>query len=592
MKQIKEEIKQFIAEVLITIAKKEFSHAGDAETAIKPEELVLEIPPKPELGDIAVPMFPFAQLFKTAPPTIAGMVCGEIERRGDSSRFSVQAAGPYVNIKVDPVSYSRSVMDQVSEQGDAYGRSDALTGTKVMIEFSCPNTNKPLHLGHMRNNAIGESVARLFEGCGAQVRKVNLINDRGIHICKSMLAYSRFGDEKTPESEGIKSDRFVGDYYVAYNSWQEEDPEAEKLAREMLLKWEAGDSETVALWKRMNTWAIEGIEETYRKTGISFDHIYYESETYKLGKEEVLKGHDQGTFYKDDSGAIIVDLEEIDLDKKVLLRGDGTSLYMTQDLGTAIQRHRDWPFHRMVYVVGSEQQYHFQVLFYILKKLGYAWAESLHHLSYGMVNLTEGKMKSREGTVVDADDLLSQLADLAEAEIREKGREEKISDPRATAERIALGALHFYLLQTSPGKDMIFDPKKSIAFTGSTGPYLQYTCARISTMLDKFEERKEDIGKGEFNPELLTVREEWELVKYAGRFQEVLEKSCNEMNPSYMVTYLYETAKTFSQYYHDNPVLHNDDPNLVITRVTLAKAVLQVLKNGLFFINVPFLASM
>jgi arginyl-tRNA synthetase len=592
VKQIKEDIKEVISGIL-TGAALELA-GGNRETTqiIGPEQIIVETPPKPELGDLAFPMFPFAKIFKTSPRKIAELVQEKLEARQDRISFRGSAEGPYLNVRIDTRAYSQRVIEEVLEAGEDYGRSELLADTKVMIEFSCPNTNKPLHLGHTRNDAIGESVARLFEGCGAAVRKVNLINDRGIHICKSMLAYKRFGEGKTPESEGIKSDRFVGDYYVAYNKWQEQDGSAEEQAREMLLKWENGDPETVDLWKRMNRWAIEGIEETYKKTGVSFQCVYYESETYKLGKQEVLKGYESGAFYKDESGAVWVDLGEINLDKKVLLRGDGTSLYMTQDLGTAIQRHRDWPFDRMIYVVGSEQQYHFQVLFYILRKLGYDWARDLHHLSYGMVNLTEGKMKSREGTVVDADDLLAELTDLAASEIREKGREEEMENPKETAEKIALGALHFYLLQTSPGKDMIFEPEKSIAFTGSTGPYLQYTCARISTMLGKYEARKETIGTGQFHAELLTVPEEWELIKNIGRFQEVLEKSCTEMNPSLTAAFLYETAKTFSQYYHDNPVLHNEDPDVVATRITLAQAVLQVLKNGLYFINVPFLSSM
>ncbi len=592
MKQIKEDIKEVLSGIVTEVALELSGGNRESAQTIGPEQMIVETPPKPELGDLAFPMFSFAKICKTSPRKIAELVQEKLEGRKDRISFQGRAEGPYLNVRIDTSAYSQRVIEEVLKAGEAYGRSELLADTKVMIEFSCPNTNKPLHLGHMRNDAIGESVSRLFEGCGSEVRKVNLINDRGIHICKSMLAYKRFGEGKTPESEGIKSDRFVGDFYVAYNKWQEQDGSAEEQAREMLLKWENGDPETVELWKRMNGWAIDGIEETYKKTGVSFHSVYYESETYKLGKQEVLKGHESGAFYKDESGAVWVDLGEINLDKKVLLRGDGTSLYMTQDLGTAIQRHRDWPFNRMIYVVGSEQQYHFQVLFYILRKLGYQWADDLHHLSYGMVNLTEGKMKSREGTVVDADDLLMELTGLAAAEIREKGREEGMENPAETAEKIALGALHFYLLQTSPGKDMIFEPKKSIAFTGSTGPYLQYTCARISTMLGKYEERKETIGTGQFNAELLTVPEEWELIKNIGRFQEVLEKSCAEMNPALMAAFLYETAKTFSQYYHDNPVLHNEDPDLVATRITLAQAVLQVLKNGLHFINVPFLSSM
>lgn len=588
MKQIRDHIKKHTAEALNRLLA---ARAPDAEP-IRPEQLVLETPPDPALGDIGIPMFPFARFFKTAPAEISKMLCAELEKTFSGGDYSFETAGPYVNVRIKRETYTGEVIEGILSSGDSYGANSRLAGVRMVIEFSCPNTNKPLHLGHLRNDAIGESLARIAERSGAEVRKVNLINDRGIHICKSMLAYERFGGGVTPESEGMKSDHFVGNYYVAFNKWASEDPSAEEAAREMLRSWEKGEGETVELWNRMNRWAIEGIEETYRKTGISFDTVYFESRTYTLGKNEVLKGLEKGIFTKDGSGTVWADLDEADLGKKVLLRGDGTSLYVTQDIGTALQRHRDWPFDTMVYVVGSEQQYHFQVLFEILKMLGYNWAENLYHLSYGMVNLTEGKMKSREGTVVDADDLLEELSALALDEIREKGREEDIQTPEKTAERIALGALHFYLLQATPSKDMIFQPQKSISFTGSTGPYLQYTCARISSMLGKYRDREEEFSGGCFSGKLLTVPEEWEIVKLLGLFPETVAKACAEMNPSLITAFLYDLAKLFSQYYHDNPVLHNEDPNLVVTRITLSRAVLQVMRNGMYLINVPFLSSM
>ncbi len=587
MREIRDNLRKTISTALSRLLEERGAEG------VSPEQVVVENPPSPDLGDVAFPMFGYAKLFRSAPPAIATALKELLDTEDDLEiPGSTIAEGPYLNIRLDSTRLSGGILDKVFDAGDEYGRSDLYAGERTVVEFSCPNTNKPLHLGHLRNDAIGESIARIYDSAGAEVRKVNLINDRGIHICKSMLAYTLFGEGKSPEGESRKSDHFVGDYYVAYNAYAAEEPKAEDQAREMLRRWENGETETMELWNLMNRWAIEGIEETYRRTGISFDMIYFESQTYSRGREEVLEGLDRGIFYRDDTGTVWVDLTDEDLDTKVLLRGDGTSLYITQDIGTAIARNDDWGFTKMIYVVGSEQQYHFKVLFSILRRLGYEWADNCYHLSYGMVNLPEGKMKSREGTVVDADDLIEELSSLALAEIREKGREEEITDPEATAEKVALGALHYYLLQANPAKDMIFDPKKSISFNGSTGPYLQYTCARISNMLRKYEERKETFGAGKFIPKLLTVQDEWTLVKGISDFQETVESAARDYNPSIVAGYLYELAKVYSHYYHENPVLHNEDADLVVTRITLTRAVLQVLKNGLELINVPFLDRM
>jgi arginyl-tRNA synthetase len=587
VREIRDELRQTVSKGLTRLLEQR------GEEGVDPDQVVVENPPSPDLGDVAFPMFGYAKLFRGSPQSIAVALKELLDTEEDLEiPGSAVVEGPYLNVRLDSNRLSGGVLDRVFEKGDEYGRSDLYVGEKTVVEFSCPNTNKPLHLGHLRNDAIGESIARIYDFAGAEVRKVNLINDRGIHICKSMLAYTLFGEGKTPEEEPRKSDHFVGDYYVRYTAYAAEEPQAELQAREMLRAWEKGDPKTMELWTLMNRWAIEGIEETYRRTGISFDMIYFESQTYSLGREEVLKGLERDIFYRDEEGTVWVDLTDEDLDKKVLLRNDGTSLYITQDIGTAIARNDDWGFTKMIYVVGSEQQYHFKVLFSILRNLGYAWADNCFHLSYGMVNLPEGKMKSREGTVVDADDLIDELSTLALEEIRDKGREEEITDPAATAEKVALGALHFYLLQTNPGKDMIFDPKKSISFNGSTGPYLQYTCARISNMLRKYEERKDGFAGGKFTPKLLTVQDEWTLVKAISDFPETVESAAREFNPSILAGYLYELAKVFSHYYHENPVLHNEDPDLVVTRITLTKAVLQVLKNGLELINVPFLDRM
>ena len=557
------------------------------------DQIIIGNPPKPEMGDFAFAMFPFAKEFRIAPPQIAAMVAEHLQQMPEAAAGGrISTAGPYVNVAVDISGTAEDVIEAVLEQRGRYGKLDNLAGKKIMVEFSCPNTNKPLHLGHLRNDSIGACIARILEAAGADVMKVNLINDRGIHICKSMLAYKKFGEGATPESTGVKSDHFVGDYYVKFDSWYKQDETAIEGAQKMLQDWEAGDEETTALWKLMNRWTIDGIEETYKATGISFDKIYYESNTYSSGKDEVLKGLKDGVFYKEDDNSIWIDLSDIKLDKKVLLRGDGTSLYMTQDLGTAIARHSDWPFDQLIYVVGSEQQYHFRVLFHILKSLGYEWAEDLKHLSYGMVNLPDGKMKSREGTVVDADDLVAQLTELAREEIISKERADEVGDVEATAHSIALGALNYYLLQVSPAKDMIFNPSESLSFTGNTGPYLQYMGARISSMIRKFND-KADEYKG-FNPSfsLLKNDDEKELVKLLASYPEIVLQAAEELNPSALTAHLYELAKMFSRFYHDNPVLNNDDKTLSVTRMALSEAVLQVLRNGFDLIGIPFLEKM
>jgi arginyl-tRNA synthetase len=426
-----------------------------------------------------------------------------------------------------------------------------------------------------------------------------------------MLAYKEHGQGKTPQSEGIKSDRFVGDFYVCFNKVLK--TEADELiqkgmtkeeaeikaplmerAQELLRKWEAGDSETTELWKQMNSWAIQGMKETYERTGISFDKYYFESETYMLGKDEVQKGLEKGIFFCQEDGAVAVDLTEEKLDKKILLRSDGTSIYITQDFGTAINRHNDWPFDQMIYVVGSEQRYHFKVLFIILEKLGYAWAKDLYHLSYGMVNLPEGKMKSREGTVVDADILIDSLRDMALSEIRDKEREEEVGDALDVAEKIALGALHYFLLQTNPVKDMLFDPKESLSFTGNTGPYLQYMGARISSMLRKNNEQliknKEQGTENDFS--LLTSDAEWDLVKSLAGYPAAVGEAAANLDPSHLVGYLYELSKAFSRFYHDCPILNCEDPALSKARLELSRAVMLVLKDAFYLVCIPFLEVM
>ncbi len=588
MIDMKQEWKRLIAEAVAELAREKGIEPVPSE-----ESVILEIPPRPELGDLAFPMFPYARILRAAPPVIAGLVRDKIVASGKAERLGgITQEGPYLNVVFSRTEVARQVLAAVEREGDEYGKVDLLAGQKVMVEFSCPNTNKPLHLGHMRNDAIGESVARILAAAGADVRKVNLINDRGIHICKSMLAYLKFGEGRTPEDEGLKSDHFVGKYYVKFNEWVKSDPSAEEQARQLLREWEQGKPEVVELWKTMNAWTVSGIEETYRATGISFDTFYYESETYQSGRSEVLKGLAAGSFYREEDGSVQVDLSEINLDKKVLLRSDGTTLYLTQDIGTAIARHGDWPFDRLIYVVASEQQYHFRVLFYVLQKLGFEWAKNLFHLSYGMVLLPEGKMKSREGTVVDADELFRSLVEMAAKEIREKEREEEVGDVEEISRSVALAALNYYLLQVNPQKDMVFNPAESISFNGNTGPYLQYMGARISSMLRKYEERREEFaGIGE-DLTLLRESEEWELVKLLSEYPRIITQAAENLAPSAVATYLFDVAKVFSRYYHDHPILNNPDRKIAAARMALVRGVLGIFRNAFRLIGIPFLTKM
>ncbi len=571
------------------------------------QSVTIGVPPKADMGDAAFPMFVYSKSAKKAPALIASEVAKRLEEKDHPSGI-ISTAGPYINITFDLSSLSSSLFDEVESKGDEYGKSDTMKGKRMMVEFSCPNTNKPLHLGHMRNDSLGQSVSELLKSQNAEVMKVNLINNRGVHICKSMLAYKMFGHGETPLSTGEKGDHFVGRYYVRFATWEKEveeqkaknpeivndpsfvDPDSE--AQKMLKKWEDGDKEVRELWALMNKWTLDGLAESYKNMGISFDKYYYESDTYKFGREEVMKGLEMGIFQREEDGSVQIDLAPIKLDKKVLLRRDGTTLYMTQDIGTAVKRHEDWPFDSLTYVVASEQQYHFKVLFYILSKLGYKWADELHHLSYGMVNLPNGKMKSREGTVVDADDLLAELSKLAKAEIIEKGRENAVSDVDETAKAIALGALNYYLLQVQPTKDMVFNPEESISFNGNTGPYLQYTGARISSILRKYEEIKDSLENTEFDGKLLSGEDEKTLIKLIAEFPGIATKAALDFDPSVIAGFLYDAAKTFSHYYHDNRILDAESKELIKARVRLIKALRTTVKNGFALIGVPFLEAM
>lgn len=593
---------------------------------IKEETLRVEIPPKPEMGDLGCPCFVLAKMLKMSPQNIAQELCKIINnsiQNGESlggenlENLGIKnpaelgeylAVGPYVNIKLNKSSSALKVLKTIHEQKMDYGSFDEngkkfFEGQRVMVEYSSPNTNKPLHLGHMRNDALGESVSRILKKAGAEVFRVNIINNRGIHICKSMLAYKLFHEAKgeTPQSLGIKGDHFVGQCYVEFDKYSKEHPEALDQAQKMLEDWENGNpnDELHALWQKMNSWAIDGIKETYKRTGVGFEKIYYESETYLKGKEEIQKGLEQGIFFKATDGSVRIDVTEVtgkgkngENQEKVLLRKDGTSVYITQDIGTAIYRHSDWAFNQMVYVVASEQIYHFKVLFYILKKLGFSWAEKLYHLSYGLVNLPSGRMKSREGTVVDADDLIDSLHSDALKAISEKGRDEQLENPDDVAEKVALSALHYYLLNVSPSRDMLFNPQESLSFNGNTGPYLQYMGARISSIIRKAKEKGLVSSYSDDDLSLLSHESEWSLIKDLQRFPNVVLSSAQNYDPSQMAAYLYDVAKSFSSFYRDCSILNEENKNLAQARLSLAESTLVVLKNGMDLVLVPFLEKM
>ncbi|HCE53713.1 MAG TPA: arginine--tRNA ligase [Lutibacter sp.] len=473
----------------------------------------------------------------------------------------------------------------------------------VMVEYSSPNTNKPLHLGHIRNNLLGYSVAEIIKASGKKVYKTQIINDRGIHICKSMLAWQRFGNGATPESTGLKGDKLVGNYYVAFDkAYKEEiaellsagktEEEAKKQApilleaQEMLLKWEAGDEAVVSLWKTMNQWVYNGFEQTYATLGVDFDKNYYESHTYLLGKDVVTIGLEKGVFYKKEDGSVWIDLTADGLDEKIVLRSDGTAVYMTQDIGTAIERFKDFDLSELVYTVGNEQDYHFKVLFLILKKLGFDWAENLHHLSYGMVDLPSGKMKSREGTVVDADDLMEEMVDTARNISQELGKLEGYSKPEKEAlyKIIGLGALKYYILKVDPKKRILFDPEESVDFNGNTGPFIQYTYARIQSII-----RKADF---DFSGEITAIslhEKERELIKQIQQFPEIIQNASKNHSPALIANYTYDLVKEYNSLYQSLPILGSENENEKILRTQLSSKVGEIIKAAfkLLGIEVP-----
>ncbi|MFC1742261.1 arginine--tRNA ligase [Nanoarchaeota archaeon] len=548
------------------------------------DEGILEVPPDPKLGDYAFPCFVLSKKLKRAPNQIAEFLKDKIKT--DDIISEVKNIGPYLNFFVNKEKVAEKTLRDVRDKKETYGHSDSGKGKTVLVEYPGPNTNKPLHVGHVRNMALGQSMARILETQGFTVKRVNIVNDRGVHICKSMLAYKRWGEGKTPESEDRKSDHFVGDYYVLYNTKAKDDDSLEQEAKAMIKKWEEGDKEIRALWNKMNAWAFSGFAETYKRFDLEpFDKEYYESNTYEGGKKMVLDGVKKGLFVKNEEGAVVVDLEAEGLGEKVLLRSDGTSVYITQDLYTANLRHDDYKFNKMVYVVATEQNYHFKVLFSLLKKLGHPWADGCYHFAYGMVNLPEGKMKSREGTVVDADDLMLEMEELAKDEILKRYKDMEVQAVHDRAKMIGLGAIKFYLLKIDAIKDITFIKEESVSFEGDTGPYLQYTHARARSILRKAEsqgiEVSDDVAFGK-----LVHDSEIALVHALADFPDKVVEASEAFRPHIIAQQLLAIGRGFNEFYHACPCLQEEDKELAVARLLLVDCTRQVIDNGLLMLGI------
>ncbi len=550
-------------------------------------------------GEVTIASFPLAKVFRNSPQAVAESIKEFIEVKHGNKVKKIEVKGGFVNISFDD-SYWIEFIRRLSRE-DVFPIFPEKTET-IVIEFSSPNTNKPQHLGHVRNNVLGWATAMLLQRTGTKnVIKVNLINDRGIHISKSMLAWLKWGNGITPEKAGKKGDHLIGDFYVMFEKEYKKQvdelirqgvPKEEAMeraplmqeARELLRKWEAGDPEVLRIWRMLNDWVLEGFDITYKRLGITFDHIDYESETYKLGKEIVQEGLDQGIFYKKEDGSVWVDLTDVGLDHKLLLRSDGTSVYITQDLGTIELRWNRYKMDLMIYVVAEEQEYHFKVLQAILKKLGRPYADKIYHLSYAMVDLPTGKMKSREGTVIDADDLLDELHQLAYEKIKGSPKTASLSEEEKhdLAEKIALGAIKFYMLRVDPKKRILFRKEEALDFEGYTGPFVQYTHARISSLWEKAGETVIDFQGGyEFNAS------ERQLLKIIAFYGEILQEARRKYDPSALTNFLYRLAKEFNRYYANTPIVKEEDEDARKARLMLSKAVQQVLKDGSDVLGIP-----
>ncbi len=550
-------------------------------------------------GEVTVVIFPMLRHAKARPEELGAEIGAYLqEQLEEVSGFNVVKG--FLNLSLSDRFYLDSLADMASTSD--FGRAPA-SGEAVIVEYSSPNTNKPLHLGHIRNNLLGYSVSEILKAAGKKVYKTQIINDRGIHICKSMYAWQVDGKGETPESTGLKGDHLVGHYYVRFNQMYSgeveqmvaegmEQEEAGKkapsllAAQEMLRKWEAGDPETVDLWKTMNSWVYQGFDETYRRLGVDFDFLLYESDTYLLGKDQIEEGLEKGVFYRRDDGSVWIDLTDEGLDEKLVLRADGTAVYMTQDIGTAIQRVKRYPdVTGMVYTVGNEQEYHFKVLFLILKKLGYQWADQLYHLSYGMVELPTGKMKSREGTVVDADDLMAEMKDTAREISSELGKLEGYGDEQKESlyEIIGLGALKYFILKVDPRKQMVFNPEESVDFQGNTGPFVQYTYARIQSVLRKYGGEPEG---GSLDRQLTLHEKERELLVQLLQFPQVIQWAAEQYSPAQVANYAYELVRTFNSYYQQVTILGEPDAGTKNFRVLLSAQVARVIRSAFQLLGV------
>ena len=556
-------------------------------------------------GHLTLVVFPFLRISRKGPEQTAQEI-GEYLKANEPAVAAFNVIKGFLNLTVASAAWIE-LLNEVHTQ-EQYGLTAATPQSPlVMIEYSSPNTNKPLHLGHVRNNLLGNALANIIAANGNRVVKTNIVNDRGIHICKSMLAWLKYGNGETPESSGKKGDHLIGDYYVAFDKHYKaevaelmeqgqtkEEAEANaplmKEAREMLVKWEAGDPEVRALWQKMNDWVYAGFDETYRMMGVSFDKIYYESNTYLEGKKKVLEGLDKGLFYRKEDGSVWADLTNEGLDHKLLLRSDGTSVYMTQDIGTAEQRFADYPIDKMIYVVGNEQNYHFQVLSILLDRLGFEWGKSLVHFSYGMVELPEGKMKSREGTVVDADDLMAEMIATARETSGDLGKLDGLTPEEAEniARIVGLGALKYFILKVDARKNMTFNPKESIDFNGNTGPFIQYTYARIRSVLRKAQEAGIALPTQLPVGIELTAKEEG-LIQMLVDFAAVVRQAGTDYSPSLIANYCYDLVKEYNQFYHDFSILRETDEAVRLFRLVLSAEVAKVVKlgMGLLGIEVP-----
>lgn len=570
---------------------------------IEPSALQVSVTRKEFTGDFTLVVFPLLRLSHSTPEN-TGNAIGEWLKANVPEISEYNCVKGFLNLLFSNLFWNELFGEIVADKdfGDL-----PKTGKNIMVEFSSPNTNKPLHLGHIRNNLLGDSVSRLLKASGNNVIKTTLVNDRGVHICKSMLAWLKVGNGATPESTGIKGDHLVGDMYVAFNDiykkeveeliaggMDEETAKKEapclKEAHEMLQKWEAGDKEVRDLWARMNGWVLKGFDESYKALGITFDKVYYESQTYLLGKELVQKGLDMGVFVKDQDGSVWCDLTADGLDRKLLIRSDGTSVYITQDLGTAERRFAEYHLDSHVYVVGNEQNYHFQVLKLILKKLGFEWSDNIFHLSYGMVELPEGKMKSREGTVVDADDLIQKMYEEARATSDESGKLADMSeeDKAKLYHMIGLGALKYFIIKVDPKKTMLFNPKESIDFNGNTGPFIQYTHARIRSILRKAAEKGIEYAASPL-PKVELSAKEIRLIKLLNAFPAKIAEGAQAYSPAVIANYAYDLAKEFNQYYHDTPILKEENEDVLKMRLVLIDTLSAVLRKamGILGIELP-----